>query len=231
MNFRLYHVFACWPLVKPHHNAQTTMARLWRTAGLYLPFFCSLISGAESAQCSSKVEQFSVTTPDDVEDLISLMDCTGGGTFNVAWTGRIAIGQTIEVTGNNKLTITASSSASPSEEVGVLAAEPQTDGVLASNPDVRLFLVSGESATLSLNSLLLEGGTALNGGAVSALSSTPGGAVVNVVDCYFKHNKAAAFGGERRGDNVARSKFKTTLVCCVLRAPSVGARLIGRSVP
>lgn len=208
------------------------MPRLWNAAGLYLPFLCSLISGAESAQCPSGVTEVFVTTADHVKDLIGLMDCTGGGTFNVVWTGRVAIDETIEVAGSNQLAITSSFLDSPSA-VGTLDAEPESepDGVLASNPDVRLFLVSGESATLSLNGLVLEGGGGLNGGAISALSSTPGGAVVNVVDCYFKHNKAAAFGGERRGDNVARSKFKTTLVCCVLRAPSVGARLIGRSVP
>ncbi len=160
---------------------------------------CSLISGVESAQCPSGVTEVAVATAENVEELVGLMDCTGGGAFNVVWTGRIAIGKTIEVTGSNQLNITASSSASSPSAVGTLVDEPEPDGILASNPDVQLFLVSGDSATLSLNGLLLEGGSALNGGAVSALCPTPGGAVVNVTGCDFRHNKAAAFGGERGG--------------------------------
>lgn len=52
-----------------------------------------LFSGSESAACPTGVVRMNVSTPDEAQQLVDALDCTGGGIFDVSWSGRVVISE------------------------------------------------------------------------------------------------------------------------------------------
>ncbi|CAB1102169.1 unnamed protein product [Ectocarpus sp. CCAP 1310/34] len=153
---------------------------------------CALLlsaAGVESAACAAGVVQADVTSAADAEALVSMLSCTGGGVFDVQWTGSVPIAEPFNVSGGSSLTVTgASSSVLDDNSSGVAVVDGQgNDGI---------FDVSGAS-TLSLNNLILAGGnSSTDGGAIHVT-----GADVFVTDCGFQNNSATGYGGAVYGNN------------------------------
>lgn len=151
----------------------------------------------ESAPCNINVEEMTVATTADAADLIAALKCDGGGRFEVSWLGKVVIGETIEVFGGSILAVTGSDNSS-------LAVNAETETSTASTIDgggmVRIFNVSGES-TLTLQGLVLQGGSSTFGGAVLAHSpdfnaTTDTGNTIKITNCSFLDNQASIFGGQ-----------------------------------
>lgn len=155
-----------------------------------LPYLAVLIAasalllsaaGVESAACAAGIIQADVTSAADAEGLVSILSCTGGGVFDVQWTGSVPIAEPFNVSGGSSLTVTgAPSSVLDGNSSGVAVVDGQgNDGI---------FDVSGAS-TLSLNNLMLAGGnSSTDGGAIHVT-----GADVFVTDCGFQNNSATAY--------------------------------------
>lgn len=146
-------------------------------AGSQCLFF---MAGAMSAPCSGDTVSMTVTTPAELQSMISLMNCTGKGTFDVVWTGTVPLLQAIEVSQMKKLTVTGS---------GRGFADPSSD-VMDAGSTTGIFQVSNRS-TLTLNGMVLDGGTSLQGAAIHAR----GYSFVRVNGCTFTNNNATD-GGE-----------------------------------
>lgn len=159
------------------HNA-TAMLGL----GVATLLSLSIISPAESAPCSAGTIAMEVGSATELGIMTNAINCTGEGTFDVTWKGRLQLLQTIELSDNKNLTVTGSSSSLDVLPSDVIDA-PDASGI---------FSVSGGS-TLSLKHLVLFGGTSEVGGAVEARSSSS----VHLVGCSFISNNASIGGGSR----------------------------------
>lgn len=152
----------------------------------------SFMPAAESALCLSSTVAINVISPADVQNLTDVFACPGRGTFDISWYSSATITQTIEISDMKEVTITG---------VGV----PRVGGALADNngagavvntefgSDTGMFSVSNGS-TLRLNHLVLEGGNAEHGGAISLKLSSS----LFVLSCVFANN-IAENGGETTG--------------------------------
>lgn len=139
------------------------------------------MSGATPAPCSSGIVSMTVTTPADLLTMISTMNCTGEGTFDVVWTGTVPLLEVVEVSQMKRLTVTGSSRA---------PADPSSD-VMDAGGATGIFRVSNGS-TLTLNDMVLVGGTSVEGAAIHARDYS----FVRVVGCTFTKNNATN-GGEK----------------------------------
>lgn len=150
-----------------------------------LSFFFML--GAHAGSCPFGTVDFHVTTTADVPHLADLIDCSGEGSFNVTWYGTLPVDQTIEVSNHKNVTVTGLgfptiySGIHDKGDVGENISLATTFGLFS--------VVNG--STLSLNEVVLEGGSSEEGGAVAVHSSSS----LYVVDCDFTNNSASN-GGE-----------------------------------
>lgn len=144
-----------------------------------------LISAAGAVLCvSGTTLNMDVATPVDLERLIEAMegnDTTTNGIYNITWYGRQQLHERIEISDTKYVTITG---------VTRLGTDPAAANDAGSSSTTGgLFFVDGGS-TLTLRSLLLDGGQSQEGGAISAMD----GSVVNVFDCAFTNNNASNGG-------------------------------------
>lgn len=161
-------------------------------------------SGSESAACSPSVVHMSVSTPDQAQELVSALNCTGGGEFNVSWSGTVAISQAFVVPRNSSLTITGAAGISPAggNELDVVDAEGITTiiritDVIDKDPTFKRSPSGGSS--LILASLILTGGQVGDGGymvgsggAVQAFGSD-----ISNSNCTFRNNSSSSSEGEQ----------------------------------
>lgn len=137
----------------------------------------------ESAVCAAGVTTAEVASISDVLNLRSALNCTGGGVFDVAWYGTVAVNDTFYVPDGTDMTVTGYSSSSALDQ----DAGPTATVEGGYRTSFGLFRLSNNSV-LSLNNLVLNGGYSTDvGGAIAAL-----GASINIVDCTFRGNKADA---------------------------------------
>lgn len=153
--------------------------------------------GVRAVSCPPKVYKLDVTTTADAHDLVSALECTGRGVFNVSWTGSIAISERIEVSNGISLSITGLSASStvPDKESVI------SEAVVDARGSTGIFSVSGGSI-LSLANLVLKGGSWELGGAIAVEQSYPTNSstsinTVNAVDCTFLDNSVATHGGKK----------------------------------
>lgn len=147
----------------------------WLAALLFIPDTGSVL-------CPVGVTEMTVTTTEDANDLVTTLDCSGGGTFDVTWVGRVVVMQTIVVSNGSALTINGINETS------------SIDG----GDNVGLFNLSGRYQ-LTLRGLALQGGNAIFGGAIVAEAfDTGSGSTIDVADCLFFGNRADIDGGETR---------------------------------
>ena len=145
-----------------------------------LALLFSFLQGAEPGVCPADTVSMNVATTSELQTLMTTINCTGEGVFNVTWIGRVSLVGAIELREHKKLTITGSTSAPTDFSSAAIDAGGATG----------MFTVYNGS-TLSLNSLMLEGGHVTNGAAIDARSSSS----VIVDDCVFANN-VATNGGE-----------------------------------
>lgn len=148
----------------------------------------------ESAACAAGIITLEISSSSDLENLHSVLDCTGGGVFDVSWYGTVAVNDTLYVPDGSDLTVTGFSSRSTLDE--------------GSNPTATIdgghrtpfgFFCLYNNSALTLNNLVLDGGySTSNGGAVGALEEDldpgPIARFVNIVDCTLHNNTAESFG-------------------------------------
>lgn len=154
---------------------------MWGTRSKRLVFPClvvfSLPAVFEAANCSNEVGNHrEVFNSSDVEELADSLVCPGSTQLMVDWYGQIEISRSLNLRNGSALNIT-----------GLDAA------VIKGNGTDRLFTVSG-GATLSLESITIEGGRAPDGeygGAISANESSN----LNLHNCSFMNNNATLGGG------------------------------------
>ena len=145
-----------------------------------LALLFSFLQGAEPGVCPAGTISMNVASTSELQTLMTTINCTGEGVFNVTWIGRVSLVEVIEVREEKNLTVTGSTSALSDFSSAAIDAGGATG----------IFTVYSGS-TLSLNSLMLEGGNVTNGAAVDARSSSS----VIVDDCVFVNN-IATNGGE-----------------------------------
>lgn len=198
-------------------------------AALMLTF---LFSGSEPAACPSDVVHMYVSTPDEAQKLVSALNCTGGGIFDVTWTGRVPISETFVVPNGSSLTITGAAGASPvgGNDVDVIDAEgtthifsvmggreyfkPSTWTLYGSHTHTSFFSTSGD---LNLANLVLTGGQergellgGWGGGAIEA-----SGSAVKIYNCTFRNNTSLGTGGgEQRGMCAVCVSSRLFNYCC-----------------
>lgn len=162
-------------------------------------------SDIESAPCPASVTQISVSSPDDVQALRDALYCTGSGTFEVNWSGTVAVEQVIEVTGGSHLVVVQD----PTDDLDDVAV---IDGGNSSG----IFHVSGRSM-LTLVNLVLRGGRSDRGGAIEVDSSSSLDVDVNRVtalDCVFMSNYASRGGESLSVSMIVRSPDRTAQIAC-----------------
>ena len=145
-----------------------------------LALLFSLLQGAEPGVCPAGTISMNVATISELQTLMTAIKCTGEGVFNVTWIGRVPLVEAIDLRDGKNLTVTGSISALADFSSAVIDAGGATG----------IFTVYNESM-LSLNSLVLQGGSSTNGTAVDARLSSS----VIVHDCVFT-NFVATNGGE-----------------------------------
>eukprot|EP00904_Undaria_pinnatifida_P004020 jgi/Undpi1/13619/HiC_scaffold_9.g03273.m1 len=139
----------------------------------------SFLQGAEPGVCPAGTISMNVETTSELKTLMTTINCTGEGVFNVAWIGRVSLVEAIELREKKNLTVTGSTSAVTDFSSAAIDAGWATG----------MFTVYNGS-TLSLNSLVLEGGNATDGAAIDVRSSSS----VIVDDCVFANNIATNGG-------------------------------------
>ncbi|KAG5191536.1 hypothetical protein JKP88DRAFT_251523 [Tribonema minus] len=146
---------------------------------------------------------FSVASAQDLDLLHEGLACTQRLSFNVTWTGHIAVAAPLTVKRGTTLTISGRRNSS-------------RDGTAVIDGQSSTSLVQVTGGALHLDGLQLTGGTAQDGGAISA----QGPAVVSLTDCELIGNRATSFGGALwLGDGVTRA----TLRGCALRDNAAGS--------
>lgn len=145
------------------------------------------LSGAELIPCPWTTVTVNVTTAADIRNLSDVLSCIGEGDFNITWYSSLNIAEPVVVSNEKNVTVT-----------GVFF--PRIRGGLVENNGDRavveagngngLFSVSNRS-TLRLNNLVLAGGNAEHGGAISLYSSSS----LDLFGCTFVDNNATN-GGE-----------------------------------
>lgn len=143
-------------------------------------FLAWFTAGAESAPCLATTIFMNVTTTAELQNMITTVNCTGEGMFEVSWTGSLQLGQAIELSDYKQLIITGSNP--------VLTVLPSA--AVDAGSTTGIFRVSNGS-TLILKHLLLEGGASEKGAAVDARSFSS----VHVTGCAFTNNNST-IGGE-----------------------------------
>lgn len=137
--------------------------------------------GTESAPCPTGTVAMNVASAADVQNLTDVLNCAGPGDFNVLWHSNQTLAQRIEVSDRKNVTVTGS-------------AFPTIHGVQYDDNDAGggsgMFYVT-RGSTLRLSNLVLDGGSAENGGSVRVLSSSN----LFVYSCTFSNNIASK-GGE-----------------------------------
>lgn len=146
------------------------------------------ISGAETAPCPGGTVDIHVTEAGDLPRLSDVLNCTGGGVFNISWLSSLYIPQVIEVSSSKVVTVTGSGFPTIS---GVLNDDVDAvDVEIDSGSTSGMFSVS-DGSTLSINDIVMNGGQSEEGGAIAVLSSSS----LWVSGCTFKNNNAST-GGE-----------------------------------
>ena len=140
----------------------------------------SFLQGAEPGVCPAGTMSMNVSTRSELQSLMTTINCTGEGVFNVTWMGHVSLVEAIEIREEKKLIVTGSAS----------ELNDFSNAVIDARGGTGMFNVYKES-TLSLNRLVLQGGSSTNGSAVDARSSSS----VIVDDCFFTNNNATN-GGE-----------------------------------
>ena len=151
----------------------------------------SSIRSAEAVQCPSSTIAVNLTTAADLQDLRHAINCSGRGEFYVAWRSSLLINQTIEITEYKNVRVVGYGL--PIISYGL----PNNNDDDDDNDDednyaestAGMFLVS-HGSTLSISSLVLDGGYSDKGGAVAVHSSS----ILYVLGCAFTNN-TAKFGG------------------------------------
>lgn len=163
---------------------------------------CVLSAAAQQAvsgACSTGVVVISVASAAEAQSLADALTCTGGGLFEVTWSGSVAVTEPFQVSGGSTLNITG--------EVGFAPGFVLDDDGMSSTGEIAaaigqgtdgIFIVSG-SSTLTLDNLVLQGGnSSAGGGAIHAA-----GAAIGVRDCGFLNNGAVGYGGKQQGWEVS----------------------------
>lgn len=123
--------------------------------------------------CVADVQLLTVESTHDAYALAQALNCTGGGSFEVEWKGRVTLNDTISISNGTALS--------------VLGYE---GSVIDGESALQLFEV--EAATLYLSGLELgNGSTETSGGAVSLTSASN----LTVVNCTISSNSAEVSGG------------------------------------
>lgn len=166
----------------------------------------SVTSGSNSEPCSAGTISMDVATTSDLELMRNILNCTGEGIYNITWVGSVPLEETIEVCENKRLTVTGSTSTGSTSTGSASALTDLPSAVIDAGGTTGIFKVCNGS-TLSLNHLVLEGGTSEYGAAVDASSFSS----VYVADCAFTNNKAASGGETRRSVNIPVYIFRIML--------------------
>ena len=124
-----------------------------------------------ASPCPTAVEEFSVATTLDAEELSEALLCDGPGSFVVGWHGNVILSGTLSVSNGSTLNLTGSSDSSDDGDSGA---------VIFSDGTVVLFEVDLGS-TVSLTGLTFSGGD----GALRV----NGESFVEVTNCSFMDNK------------------------------------------
>lgn len=140
----------------------------------------AMLSGVEAFPCSAATISMNVTTPDELQNMIKTVNCTGEGTFEVSWIGSLQLHHSIGLSGNKTLTVTG-----PRADLTIFPS-----AVVDAESATGIFRVSNGS-TLILKNLGLQGGASENGAAVDARSFSS----VHVADCAFTNNTSSTGGG------------------------------------
>ena len=159
-----------------------------------LALLFSFLQEAESVLCPAVTISMNVATTSELQTLMTTINCTGEGAFNVTWIGSVSLSEAIKIRDEKHLTVTGSTSALTNFSIAAIDAGGTTG----------IFTVYNGS-TLSLNNLVLEAGKATNGGAVDARSLSS----VIVDDCVFTNNIATK-GGEARKEKKKMTGSSTT---------------------
>lgn len=150
----------------------------------------SLMSGADANPCPAETISMNVTTTGELGLMMTSINCTGQGKFDITWIASLSLVQTIELSNKKQVTVTGPSSAGATRDSSSLDPTDIWDNVIDAGGATGMFRVSNGS-TLTLNNLVLEGGTSAAGAAIDARSSSS----VYVDGCIFRNSKAIA-GGE-----------------------------------
>eukprot|EP00904_Undaria_pinnatifida_P007520 jgi/Undpi1/3899/HiC_scaffold_16.g07267.m1 len=121
------------------------------------------------------------------------MNCSGEGFFSATLYNSVQIQQRIEVSTRKTVNITGDGFPTISAATLDNALDSaESSAVTDVGNSTGIFLVSGGS-TLTMKSLILDGGRSEDGGAVVVLSSSS----MHVFDCTFKNNNATNTGGDK----------------------------------
>ena len=145
----------------------------------------SFLFGADSAPCPSSTVQVNVTSTADLQNLTDALACYGMGAFDITWYSSMDITENIRVSDLKDVAVTGVGF--PSIRGGLLDTGA---GAVNAGAGSGIFSVSNGSS-LYLIDVVLEGGSAENGGAVNVYSSSS----LFVFDCIFINNTASN-GGE-----------------------------------
>lgn len=171
-----------------------------------------LIHSGESALCPTNTTHMAVSSSADTKALVAALACAGGGVFEVSWLGNVVISETIEISGGSRLAVTGTGPLPP-------ALDDETGADIASRIDggatTGIFFVSGGSS-ITLQRLIIQGGYATEGGAITTNSSASasGKSTVNVTDCLFLDNHAITNGGKAKE---MKFGFRNQLVLLILK--------------
>ena len=162
--------------------------RLRRMARLLLAGLAySFILATGVAQDAPDIISVDVASSNDLVIFMDNIKKDEKRVFNVTWYGRQQVGERITVSSGTNVTIT-----------GVTL--PGADPAVANDAGIAtgMFFVHGGSI-LSLRNLMLDGGDAEDGAAISVVEN----GVVNVFDCAFTNNIASNGGDTAHGYIVA----------------------------
>lgn len=154
------------------------------------------VSDIDAAPCPAGTVALDVATTADLQTLRDELACTGHGEFSIVWNTSLQIEQMIDVSDQKNVTITGSGF--PILR-GTLDHDNGAGASYANGSVTGMFSVSEESI-LRLDDLVLEGGNAQEGGAISVISSS----ALYVSGCTFANNSASK-GGEtesKKSENV-----------------------------